>query len=239
MEPAPPHGRPTTMDVPSKESPVRTAWLLILVPLLACSTTRAVSVADGTSAGLPSTADGEAARDTVDGKAMVIRAFVRLERDDPEAGPARAEELAKAHGGYLQQASKESVTVRLPAAHLESFLGALGTLGAVQDKVVQRDDVTEAHQDLKVRLDNLRRTRERYLALLERATNVTEAVAVERELERVTAEYEALKARVDALESSVALSTVRMDFARPLRPGPIGWIFRGLFVGVKWLFVWD
>jgi hypothetical protein len=37
----------------------------------------------------------------------------------------------------------------------------------------------------------------------------------------------------------VALATVRVDFERPVRPGPVGWVFYGLARGVKWLFVWD
>ncbi len=66
-----------------------------------------------------------------------------------------------------------------------------------------------------------------------------EAGKVEKELERVTAEYESLKARLESLEGQVALATVHLEFRRPVRPGPVGWVFYGLGKGLKWLFVWD
>jgi hypothetical protein len=81
--------------------------------------------------------------------------------------------------------------------------------------------------------------RARYQALLERAANVSEAVLVEKELERVTVEYESLKARLQSLEGQIALATVRLDFSRPIRPGPVGWVFYGLAKGIKWLFIWE
>jgi hypothetical protein len=68
---------------------------------------------------------------------------------------------------------------------------------------------------------------------------VSEAVLVEKELERVTAEYETIKARLQSLEGQVTLATVRVDFARPVRPGPVGWVFYGLAKGIKWLFIWE
>jgi hypothetical protein len=48
---------------------------------------------------------------------------------------------------------------------------------------------------------------------------------------RVTAEYESLKARLEALRGSVAQATVRLDFGRPVRSGPLGWVFFGLSRG--------
>jgi predicted nuclease with TOPRIM domain len=99
--------------------------------------------------------------------------------------------------------------------------------------------VTEAHQDLKVRLANLERVRERYLELLQRAVTVEDTLRVEKELERVTAEYESLKARLESLDNQVTLATVSLEFRRPVRPGPVGWVFYGLGKAVKWLFVWD
>jgi hypothetical protein len=173
------------------------------------------------------------------GRSIVRTASVEVERPDPAQGPAQAAALAKTHGGYAQRVGAESATVRVPAEALEVFLGAVPALGRVEQQTVTAEDVTDAHRDLKVRLDNLARVRERYLELLQRAVTVEEAVKVERELERVTAEYESLKARLEALEGEVTLATVHLEFRRPVRPGPVGWVFWGLGKAVKWLFIWD
>lgn len=172
-------------------------------------------------------------------RSIIRTALLEVERADPEQGPAQAVALAKTHGGYAQRVTSESATVRVPAEHLDVFLKAVTGLGKVAKQSVTADDVTEAHQDLKVRFANLERVRERYLELLQRAATVEDTLRVEKELERVTAEYESMKARLQSLEEQVALATVSLEFHRPVRPGPVGWVFYGLGKAVKWLFVWD
>jgi hypothetical protein len=83
----------------------------------------------------------------------------------------------------------------------------------------------------------LRRERDRYLALLERAANVAEATAVEREVERVTTQLELMEAQLLAMSTRIEDAEVRIDFSRELKPGPIGYLFYGLYSGIKWLFV--
>lgn len=212
---------------------MRLSSLLLALLLTACATAREADMAP--SAPL---AGGERAPLTAN-RSIVRSASLRLERAEPETGPAQAVELAKGHGGYAELVTRESATVRVPAERLEAFLAAVPALGQVADQNISAVDVTDTHRDLKVRLGHLETMRARYQELLQRAGNVSEAVLVEKELERVTAEYETLKAQLQSLEGQVALATVRLDFARPVRPGPLGWVFYGLAKGLKWLFIWE
>jgi GTP1/Obg family GTP-binding protein len=210
---------------------VRLPLVLLLLVLPACATRMA-----------PSPVALQEADDTVQAdknRSIITTVQVRLERAEPEKGPAEAVTLAKAHGGYAQLVTDASATVRIPAERLDTFLEKVPGLGTVAERRVSAEDVTETHRDLKVRLETLERARQRYLQLLDKAASVSEAVLVEKELERVTAEHESLKARLEGLEGAVALATVQLDFGRPVRPGPVGWIFYGLAKGVKWLFIWD
>ncbi len=205
----------------------------VLLPLLA-------ACAHVGSEAPASPADGTELRTAAEqGRSIVRRAGVHLERKDPEAGPPKAVELAKSHGGYAQLITDRAATVRIPEAKLDAFLAQLPTLGKITERRVSAQDVTEAHRDLKVRLESLDKARQRYLELLAKAQSVSEAVLVEKELERVTADYEAMKAQLDALEGSVALASVDLEFDRPVQPGPLGWVFYGLAQGIKWLFIWD
>ncbi|MCP3103480.1 DUF4349 domain-containing protein [Myxococcus sp. K15C18031901] len=206
-----------------------------LLALVGCSTAR--PTAASLAPELPAT--GSAPGSIQTGRTILRNAHIRLERSEPEQGPVEATKLAQAHGGYAQRASSESVTVRIPAARLDAFLDALPTLGEVEDKSVYAEDVTETHLDMQVRLENLKRVRERYLELLQRAVTVEDTIKVEKELERVTAEYESLKTQLERLEGQAALASVTLVFDRPTRPGPVGWVFYGLGKAVKWLFVWD
>ncbi len=111
----------------------------------------------------------------------------------------------------------------------------MSILSMVHD--VRGEDVTEEYLDLRIRLDNLEKARLRYLDLLNKAQNVGETLAVEKELERITMEIERLKGRIGYLERVVRFSTIQVVFERPTNPGPVGWVFYILYHGVKWLFV--
>lgn len=214
---------------------MRPLLLLLLSLLSACATSSHERAPPPDASVSPELARGGAAP----GRSITRTARLELERSDPQKGPEEGVTLAKAHGGYAQLVTNDSVTARIPAPQLDAFLASAAKLGHVVAQQVVAEDVTEVHRDLRVRLEILTRTRERYLELLGKAANVSETVLVEKELERVTVEYESLRARLEALEGAVAQATVQLDFSRPVRPGPLGWVFYGLAKGVKWLFVWD
>jgi hypothetical protein len=127
-----------------------------------------------------------------------------------EAGKAIAgvEALAKKLGGYLVRRSDTSIVVRVPAEKFESALAGVAGLGDELSRNVQAEDITEAFRDLEVRLQNLEAVRRRFEELLARASNVEEALAVERQLERVTGEMERIKGRLKLFRELLSFSTV-------------------------------
>ena len=166
-------------------------------------------------------------------------AYLRLERKDPEAGVKAASEIVRRMGGFVQRSNTHSATLMVPAERLDETLEALERLGKVAHKEVRAEDVTEEYLDLTIRLENLEKARQRYQELLERSETVEEALKVEQQLERLTIEIERLKGRIAYLERVVRLSTVEVAFERPMKPGPLGWVFYIVYHGLKWLFVWD
>jgi hypothetical protein len=77
-------------------------------------------------------------------------------------------------------------------------------------------DVTEQYADLEIRLKNAEAVRQRLEALLAKAGKVEDALAVERELERITQAIEQMKGRLRLLSELVAFSTITANFqARP------------------------
>jgi hypothetical protein len=170
---------------------------------------------------------------------IVRSAYLRIERRDPENGVKAATELAQRLGGWVQRTENKSATIMVPAEKLDAALEELGKLGKVAKRDVRGEDVTEEYLDLRIRLDNLEKARLRYLDLLNKAQNVGETLAVEKELERITVDIERLKGRLGYLERVVRYSTIQVLFERPTNPGPVGWVFYILYHGVKWLFVWD
>jgi hypothetical protein len=64
-------------------------------------------------------------------------------------------------------------------------------------------------------------------------------LSIEKELERINLEIERLEGRMQLAEFNVSYSNITIRFREKARPGPVGWVFYGLFRGIKWLFVWN
>jgi len=164
------------------------------------------------------------------------------DRDTLEAASKQAATIAKELKGWVVHESRHHVSLRIPAESLDAALARLSGLGEVTEKSISGTDVTDQYRDTAIRLDNLEKSRKRYLALLENAEDVKAALGVEKELQRVTLEIERLKGQQQRLEKSVQYSLVSVSLRHPRSepmPGPLGWIFYGLWYAVKWLFVWE
>lgn len=133
----------------------------------------------------------------------------------PDTIPASidaAVQLAVEAGGYVAQQTDAALTLRVPSKRFRRLMKGLEGLGQVRTRSVQTLDVSEEFHDLKVRLENLHSTRTRIQKLLSQTKDLSETLIVEKELERVSAEIDAIEGRMRFLSSQAAFSTVTMAF---------------------------
>jgi hypothetical protein len=148
-----------------------------------------------------------------------------------EAALDAVEKLARDRKGYLVRRADTAITIRVPAAVFDETLNGVGSLGDELHREVVARDVTEEYADLEVRLKNAEAVRQRLETLLAKASNVEDALAVERELGRVAESIEQLKGRMKLLGELVAFSTITVNFqarsGEPLKretPLPFEWL---------------
>jgi hypothetical protein len=139
--------------------------------------------------------------------------------------------LAKEMGGYLVRRDQNSITVRVPAEKYKGALDAIGKLGDVLHREESVEDVTDQFYDLVVRIKNARAMRDRLEDLLKQAKDVKEALAVERELARVTAEIESMEGRLKRMRELISFSTITVDF----KPRPVETINSKVRLPFGWL----
>ena len=224
----------------------RCALLTACLVLSACATAPqmaapAVFASDATSDGAIVTYERATLDDPADRK-LVRNATLALDvgsDEEVEATLASASDLTQSLGGYVAFEGPGAMTLRIPDARLDDALDQLAALGEVERREVRAQDVTAAYTDVQIRLDNARALQTRLRALLAEAETVLETVEVERELSRVTTEVEQLEGQMRLLDNQIAFSTVRLTVRDTARPGPLGWVFVGLYEAVKWLFVWE
>ena len=135
-----------------------------------------------------------------------------------EAGPSidATYQLAKDLGGYLVRRDQHTIIIRVPAAKYRDALAQIAKLGDVLHREETVEDVTEQFLDMQTRLRNARAMRDRLEKLLAQAKDVKEALAVEKELGRVTTDIERMEGRLKRLRELISFSTITVQFkARP------------------------
>jgi len=159
--------------------------------------------------------------------------------DTDEARRIILEQIRNSNGFIVRETGND-ISTRIPSENLDNFLNNIRVLGEIENESRTGTDITDQYRDDVIRLDSLKSVRDRYLVLLERANGISDVLSIERELERVILEIERLEGRIRHAELSVSYSIASIRFtSERSRPGPIGWIFYGLFRGIKWLFVWN
>lgn len=151
---------------------------------------------------------------TRDGKAplLIYTAVLTMGVFGVEQALDSVEALAREAGGYLLERSDTGITVRIPAARFRTALDGVGKLGDELHRQVNARDVTDEYADLEIRLRNAEVMRQRLESLLAKTGNIGDALAVERELERVAQTIEQIKGRLKLLGEQVAFSTITVNF---------------------------
>jgi hypothetical protein len=155
---------------------------------------------------------GAADRAQIAGPMLIYTAKLHLAVFETRKAMDAAEKLARDSGGYLVRRNDRTISFRVPAGKFQGTLADVLKLGDLLHREVTARDVTEEFFDTQVRLQNLEAVRARFEELLKRAQKVEEALAVERELERVAGQIEQLKGRLKLLKELVAFSTITVEF---------------------------
>jgi hypothetical protein len=145
-------------------------------------------------------------------------------------------------GGFVEHKSDSGeksadVTLRVPTKAFHAAITTLETLGTITYQDVQGEDVTEQYIDVDARLKNKIVLRDRLQKLLDKATDIKDVLAIETELNRVQADIDSMEARMKALKGQVEYATITLHLERKQILGPLGYVFKGLWWGVKKLFV--
>ncbi len=143
---------------------------------------------------------------------MAYSATLTLQVKQRDVALDKIKTLAESLGGYVVSRNPDKMNVKIPVAQADGFLKKLGSIGTTGNFKYTAEDLTDTITDINVRLDNLKKLRNRLTALLEKSRQVEDILKIEKELNRVTTEIERLTAslqnnrnRVDFVDFSVSV----------------------------------
>jgi hypothetical protein len=133
--------------------------------------------------------------------------------------------IAEAYGGYLADANAQrgqanrqhgTLTIRVDASSFDAAVVALRALGTVRQESVNTQDVSKAYTDLETRLRVKRDTADRLREILRtRTAGLSDLLAAERELARITEEIEQAEGERRFYDQQIALSTLTVALQEP------------------------
>lgn len=124
---------------------------------------------------------------------------------------AAVRDVAVALGGFVARETDDTIVIRVPVERFDEAVALVAGTGEVVRREIRTTDVGEELHDNDTRIRTLEAMMARLAELLARAADVPGALAVERELERVTLELERLRGRQRYLADRVAYATLAVE----------------------------
>jgi hypothetical protein len=145
-----------------------------------------------------------------------------------DAALTSATQQIRALGGYASgsdrsgdgESDQATITFRIPAARWDEALTALrGLASKILAEHSTTDDVTSQVVDLGARIKNLQATEQALQAIMNRATEIKDVLAVQEQLTTVRGQIEEMTAQQTHLVAQAAFSTLAVTFS--LKPDPV------------------
>jgi len=172
---------------------------------------------------------------------MIRSGEIAVSVSDPKKHAPQVERIISEANGFVERSTADESSVwlscRVPAESLEGVIDEIAGLGKVLRRSVSSRDVTEQHSDLNARLTNSRELRDRMRVLLERANDVQDVLAIEKELSRLQTEIESMEGQLSRLDSQIQLSNLSVQLKQERILGPLGYVGYWTFWAFSKLFV--
>jgi hypothetical protein len=129
----------------------------------------------------------------------------------------------RAHPGARGTSPEGSVTLEVPEASFGAVLHDAQVLGKSLNLTTKATDVTGRYVDLQSRITSLQASRQQYLAILAKATSISDILAVQAQLDTLQSQIEQLQGQLAVLTNETTYSTLTVTVHGPPpahRPAP-------------------
>jgi hypothetical protein len=217
-----------------KKTPLLSVLAISAIALTGCSSTSSeLPVSDyfGYNSGAPavggsnSDLGSDAGISSVRDESIITTAYAYLTGDDPAAVADEVEKQSKAAQGKIDGRSATSdtdgnitwvsLTVRIPADAVDSFLTGLDEFATVHNLSQNSTDVTLTVTDYEARISALESSIARLLTLGRNAQSTQDLITIESALADRQTQLEQLESEMRYYSDQIALSTVQIEIGLP------------------------
>jgi len=159
---------------------------------------------------------------------MVIRtAQLSVEVSDMESALTHARAIASQAGGFVSASNTHversdnqdrmvaDLTLQVRSESADSAMSDLRALGKVTSESSGSQDVTDEYVDLDSNLRNLQASETAILKLMDKATQISDVLSLQRELTNVRGQIERIQGRKKYLERRTDMATITLSLRLP------------------------
>ncbi len=206
--------------------------LLSLMFLVGCSASYGKKVMEASAA----------APTSIGSRLLIKKARLKLEVANLSEASENIQVLVKNFGGVMlsvhsYDADSVYLDVSIPHDQLELVIANIIPLGTVKSQDISSEDVTEEMIDIDAKLKNLHVLRDRFRSLLNQAKKVDEILSIESELARIQTQIDQIEGRKKSLNSQITYSSLNISLEKKTIYGPLGYLTKGIYWGIKKLFI--
>jgi hypothetical protein len=153
-----------------------------------------------------------------DSKLAAVRTLVESEGGYIAGTDAQAAPNADAQS--TSQIRTGVISFMVPAKNFDETIDKLSGVGKVQSEHITGLDVSAQYVDLNARLANAEAQHQAMLALLSKAQNINDIIAVQNQIGQITAQIEQLKGQIKYLDDNTSYSGISLTLTEAGAPAP-------------------
>lgn len=148
---------------------------------------------------------------------LIKQGYIQLSVDSLEASDSNIESWTKKYNGYISESNSNSYnnscnyTIKIPAEYFDEAMNTLSSFGKVRNRSITVEDVTDRFYDLESRLESKKILKDKYNQYLKKAENMKDLLEVERQLNSVISELEAMEGQMKRLNHQISYSTIELN----------------------------
>ncbi|HUY74303.1 MAG TPA: DUF4349 domain-containing protein [Candidatus Dormibacteraeota bacterium] len=142
---------------------------------------------------------------------------------------ASVRSLVESEQGYIAGTDAQSspvdsqirtgvINFMVPAANFDTTIDLLTKVGKVQSEHIAGTDVSAQYVDLNARLANAQAQRDAMLALLARATSISDIINIQTQVGQITGQIEQLEGQIKYLDQNTAFSSIAVTLTESGAP---------------------
>ncbi|HUZ86325.1 MAG TPA: DUF4349 domain-containing protein [Candidatus Baltobacterales bacterium] len=142
---------------------------------------------------------------------------------------ATVRSLVESEQGYIAGTDAQSspvdsqirtgvINFMVPAANFDATIDLLTKVGKVQSEHITGTDVSAQYVDLNARLANAQAQRDAMLALLARATSISDIINIQTQVGQITGQIEQLEGQIKYLDQNTAFSSIAVTLTESGAP---------------------